>query len=93
MIVDLAADQGENCALTQPDREVVKDGVVIIGARNLPSTMPTHASEIYARTVTSFLNHLLQDGRIRLDLEDVVTSGSLVTHLGEIVHEAVKARL
>ncbi len=93
VIVDLAADQGGNCALTEPDREVVKGGVVVIGAGNLPSTMPTHASEMYARTVASFLEHLLEDGRIRLDLEDVVTSGPLVTHLGEIVHEAVKARL
>jgi len=93
VIVDLAAEQGGNCALTEPDREVVKGGVLIIGASNLPSTVPLHASEMYARTVTNFLEHLLEDGRIRLDLEDVVTSAPLVTHQGEIVHEAVKARL
>ncbi len=93
VIVDLAAEQGGNCALTEPDREVVRHGVVIIGPTNLPSTMPLHASEMYARTVTSFLAHLLEDGRVRLDLTDELTRGPLVTHEGEVVHEAVKARL
>ena len=64
VIVDLAAEQGGNCALTEPGREVVKHGVVIVGAVNLPSTMPFHASQMYARTVTSFLSHLLKDGQL-----------------------------
>jgi H+-translocating NAD(P) transhydrogenase subunit alpha len=93
VIVDLAAEQGGNCALTEPDKEVVRHGVVIIGPTNLPGTMPFHASEMYARTVTNFLAHLVRDGRLDLDLEDALTRGPLVTHRGEVVHEAIKARL
>jgi H+-translocating NAD(P) transhydrogenase subunit alpha len=93
VIVDVAAEQGGNCALTEPGREVVKHGVVIIGPANLPSTMPFHASQMYARTVTNFLGHLLKDGALHLDLEDELTRGPLVTRQGEIVHEAVRARL
>jgi H+-translocating NAD(P) transhydrogenase subunit alpha len=93
VILDLAAEQGGNCALTEPGREIVRHGVVIIGPMNLPSTIPFQASEMYARTVTNYLAHLLKDGRLHLDLEDELTRGPLVTHQGEIVHEAVKARL
>ncbi len=93
VIVDLAAEQGGNCALTEPGQEVVKHGVVIIGPINLPSTVPFHASQMYARTVTSFLAHLLKDGAIHLDLSDELTRGPLVTHQGEILHEVVKAAL
>jgi len=93
VIVDLAAEQGGNCALTEPGQEVVKHGVVILGPLNLPSTVPFHASQMYARNVTSFLAHLLKDGVIHLDLSDELTRGPLVTHQGEILHEVVKARL
>jgi NAD(P) transhydrogenase subunit alpha len=93
VIIDLAAEQGGNCALTEPGQEIVKYGVVIIGPINLPSTMPFHASQMYARTVTNFLAHLLKDGVIHLDLNDELTRGPLVTHQGEILHQAVKARL
>ncbi len=93
VIVDLAAEQGGNCALTQPGEEIVRHGVVIMGPMNLPSTVPFHASEMYARTVNNYLAHLLKDGRVHLDLEDELTRGPLVTHQGEVVHEAVKARL
>jgi NAD(P) transhydrogenase subunit alpha len=93
VIVDLAAEQGGNCALTQPGQEVVANGVVIFGPTNLPSTVPYHASQMYARNVTSYLLHLIQGGSMRLDLSDELTRGPLVTHQGEIVHEAVKAAL
>jgi H+-translocating NAD(P) transhydrogenase subunit alpha len=93
VIIDLAAEQGGNCALTEPGQEIVKYGVVIIGPINLPSTVPFHASQMYARTVTNFLSHLLKDGVIHLDLNDELTRGPLVTHQGEILHQAVKARL
>jgi len=93
VIVDLAAEQGGNCALTEPGREVVKYGVIIMGPTNLPSTMPFHASQMYARTVTNFLAHLLKDGNTHLDLNDELTRAPLVTHQGEILYEAVKARL
>ena len=91
VIVDLASAQGGNCALTEADREVVRHGVTILGPTNLPSTMPFHSSQMYARTVTNFLMHLLQDGKIRLDPNDEMTRATLVTHQGAIVSEALKA--
>ena len=93
VIVDLAAEQGGNCALTQPGHEVMENGVLIIGPINLPSSLPYHASQMYARTVTNYLTHLLKDGNIQLDLNDELTRGPLVTHQGEIVHEVVKGAL
>jgi H+-translocating NAD(P) transhydrogenase subunit alpha len=93
VIVDLAAEQGGNCALTEPGRDIVKHGVIIIGPMNLPSTIPFQGSEMYARTVTSYLVHLLKDGKPHLDLDDELTLGPLVTHRGEIVHKVIKARL
>ena len=91
VIVDLAAEQGGNCALTEPGQEVVRHGVVIVGATNLPATVPFHASQMYARTVTSFLTQLFKEGRIHLDLNDELTRGPLVTHKREILHEVAKA--
>jgi H+-translocating NAD(P) transhydrogenase subunit alpha len=91
VIVDLAAAQGGNCALTEPDREVVRHGVVILGPTNLPSTMPFHASQMYARTITNFLMHLLHNGAIRLDPTDEISRTTLVTHQGELVSEALQA--
>jgi H+-translocating NAD(P) transhydrogenase subunit alpha len=93
VIVDLAAEQGGNCALTEPGQEVVKHGVVIVGPLNLPSTLPFHTSQMYARTVFNYLTHLLKDGAVRLDLTDELTRGPLVTHQGEVVHEVVKQAL
>jgi H+-translocating NAD(P) transhydrogenase subunit alpha len=93
VIVDLAAEQGGNCALTEPGQEVVKHGVVLIGPINVPSTVPFHASQMYARTVTNYLLHLVKEGKIHLDLNDELTRGPLATHQGEILHEAVKKAL
>jgi H+-translocating NAD(P) transhydrogenase subunit alpha len=91
VIVDLAAEQGGNCAVTEPGREAPYQGVVILGPVNLASTLPYHASQMYARTVTNYLQHLLKEGRIHLDLTDELTRGPMVTHQGELVHEIVKA--
>ncbi|MCI0463686.1 MAG: Re/Si-specific NAD(P)(+) transhydrogenase subunit alpha [Gemmataceae bacterium] len=93
VIVDLAAEQGGNCALTEPGQEVVKHGVVLIGITNLPSTVPFHASQLYARTVTNYLLHLMKDGKVQMDLTDELTRGPLVAHQGEVVHEVVKSAL
>jgi NAD(P) transhydrogenase subunit alpha len=93
VVVDLAAEQGGNCALTQPGQDSVQHGVLLIGPVNLSSTVPFHASQMYARTVTNYLHHLLKDGKINLDLSDELTRGPLVTHQGEIVHEVVKTAL
>jgi NAD(P) transhydrogenase subunit alpha len=90
VLVDLAAEQGGNCALTEPGQEVVKHGVLLCGPVNLPATVPFHASQMYARTVTNYLTHLLKDGKLQLDLGDELTRGPLVTHQGEVVHEAAR---
>ena len=93
VIVDLAAEQGGNCALTQPGQDAVRHEVLIIGPVNLPSTVALHASQLYARTVANYLAHLLKEGKLHLDLNDELTRGPLVTHQGEIVHEVVKTAL
>ncbi len=90
VLVDLAAEQGGNCALTEPGREVTRHGVCLLGPVNLPATVPYHASQMYARTVSNYLLHLVKDGAIHLDLDDELTRGPLVTHRGELLHEAVR---
>jgi NAD(P) transhydrogenase subunit alpha len=79
VIVDLAAEAGGNCELTQPDEDVVHAGVTILGPTNLPSTMPFHASQLYARNVSSLLQHLAPEGELELDFEDEITGGACVT--------------
>jgi NAD(P) transhydrogenase subunit alpha len=93
VIVDLAAEQGGNCALTQLGQDVHRHGVVILGPANLPSTVPYHASQMYARTQINYLLHLVKGGNVHIDLTDDLTRGPLVLHQGQIVHEVVKARL
>jgi NAD(P) transhydrogenase subunit alpha len=92
VIVDLAAERGGNCALTQPDRDVVAHGVTILGHTNLPGEIPTHASQLYAKTLTTFVKHLAPKGELVLDLEDQITRGALLTHGGMIVNDAARAR-
>ncbi len=91
VIVDLAAEAGGNCALTRPGEVVREHGVEIHGPLNLPSTIPVHASQMYARNITNYLNHLLKDGDLHLDLEDELTRAPLVTRDGEIVNESVRS--
>jgi NAD(P) transhydrogenase subunit alpha len=93
VIVDLAADTGGNVELTQAGKDVDVAGVTIIGTRNVPSTMPLHASQLFARNVMNLLLHLVKDGAITLDFQDEITKGSCVTHGGEIVNERVKQLL
>jgi NAD(P) transhydrogenase subunit alpha len=93
VIVDLAAESGGNVELTRPGEEVDVDGVLIVGTRNVPSTMPLHASQLYARNVANLLLHLVKDGAINLDFEDEITKGACVTHAGEIVSERAKQLL
>jgi NAD(P) transhydrogenase subunit alpha len=85
VIVDLAAEQGGNCEVTRPDEEVAEGGVTVLGPTNLPATVPNHASQMYARNVSSFLAHLVRDGVLRLDLEDEITRETLVAREGRIV--------
>jgi NAD(P) transhydrogenase subunit alpha len=84
VIVDLAADAGGNCELVEAGADVVRHGVRILGPLNLPSTVAYHASQMYARNVTSFLLHLVRDGALRLDFEDEIIRETCVTHAGEV---------
>jgi len=93
VIVDLAAEQGGNCSLTEPGAEVHRHGVLILGLLNLPGSVPFHASQMYAKNVTNYLLHLVKDGAIQLDLTDELTKGPLVTHQGAVVHPAIQPRL
>jgi NAD(P) transhydrogenase subunit alpha len=90
VIVDLAAETGGNVELTKAGTDVEVGGVTIIGTRNVPSTMPLHASQLYARNVANLLLHLVKDGAIVLDFEDEITKGCCVTHGGAIVNERAK---
>ncbi len=91
VIVDLAAERGGNCELTRPgELIVVKHGVTIVGWLNLASTVPYHASQMYARNVTAFLLHLVKDGKLRMDLTDEIIRETLLTTGGEVVNARVR---
>jgi H+-translocating NAD(P) transhydrogenase subunit alpha len=90
VILDLASERGGNCELTRTGETVVEHGVTIIGAINLASGVPYHASQMYARNVTAFLLHLVKDGKLQLNSEDEIIRETLVTHDGEIVNERVR---
>jgi NAD(P) transhydrogenase subunit alpha len=79
VIVDLAAEAGGNCELTEPGKEVEHQGVTVVGFTNLPSTMPFHASQLYARNVSALLQHLAPQGELVLDWDDEITAGACVT--------------
>lgn len=93
VIVDLAAEGGGNCELTKIDETVLHKGVKIYGPSNVPSMVATHASELYAKNLLNFLELLIQDGAINIDLEDEILSASLITHGGEIHHAGIKEQL
>jgi H+-translocating NAD(P) transhydrogenase subunit alpha len=93
VIVDLAVEQGGNCELSQADQEVVHGGVLILGPSNLPATMPHDASALYARNVVALFLLLWKDGQLKVDPQDEVLAGSLLTHEGRIVHAATAERL
>jgi NAD(P) transhydrogenase subunit alpha len=86
VIVDLAAERGGNCELTQAGETVSHHGVKIFGPLNLPSEVPTHASLMYSKNICNFLMHLLKDGKIELDLDDQITRETLLTQDGKVVH-------
>jgi H+-translocating NAD(P) transhydrogenase subunit alpha len=85
VIVDLAAEAGGNCELTVPGEVVVREGVTIVGTLNLPSTMPLHASQMYARNITNLLGLIIADGELKLDFEDEIVADACITHEGRIV--------
>jgi NAD(P) transhydrogenase subunit alpha len=84
VIVDLAAETGGNCELTEPGEVVERHGVTLIGTLNLPAGMPLHASQMYARNIQAVLEHLVVDGAVTLDFEDEITADAVVTHEGRV---------
>jgi NAD(P) transhydrogenase subunit alpha len=90
VIVDLAAERGGNCELTKPDEVIVAHGVTIIGEYNLAASVPYHASQMYARNVSAFLQLLAKDGTLQLNLKDEIIRETLLTHNGEIVNTRIR---
>jgi NAD(P) transhydrogenase subunit alpha len=89
LIVDIAAERGGNCALTRPGEVVEHNGIRIFGPLNLPSTIPFHASQMYAKNIATFLKYLVKDGKLALNREDEIVRETLVTAGGEVVHPRV----
>lgn len=90
VMIDLAAETGGNCELTKAGESLDIDGVTILGPVNLPSTVPYHASMMYAKNVTSFVLNLVKDGQLHVNLEDQIIHDTLLTHKGEVVHAQFK---
>ena len=91
VVVDLAAETGGNCELTEPGETVVKHDVTIAGPVGLPSSMPAHASQLYARNVQALLALMVgEEGELKLDFDDEVIAGACITRDGEIVHEGAR---
>ena len=90
VVVDLAAERGGNCDITDPGKTVVKHGVTIIGEFNMAKGVPYHASMMYARNVTSFLTHLIKDQKLNLNMEDEIVHETLLTRNGEIVNARIR---
>ncbi|HEY6109685.1 MAG TPA: Re/Si-specific NAD(P)(+) transhydrogenase subunit alpha [Gemmatimonadales bacterium] len=85
VIVDLAAETGGNCELTQVGTTVVHQGVTILGPVNLPATLPLHASQMYSRNIATFLGHVVKDGKLQPDMADEITKATCVTHEGKVL--------
>jgi len=93
IIVDLAGATGGNCALSQADVAVERDGVTIVAPTNLPATVPVHASQLDSRNLTSFLSLLIKNGELQIDMNDDVVGPSCVTHQGQLVNQRVASLL
>ncbi len=90
VIVDLAAERGGNCELTHTGETVVVHGVTIIGAINLASSVPYHASQMYARNLTTYLTYMVKDGKLQMNLQDEIVRETLITNAGEVVNARVR---
>jgi NAD(P) transhydrogenase subunit alpha len=94
VIVDLAAERGGNCEVTQAGATVIENGVIVVGPVNLPATVPAHSSQMYARNIVTFLKNMLtKEGALNIDTADEITRESLVVLNGEVVNARVQALL
>jgi len=89
-IIDLAAENGGNCELTQGGEVIEHNGVKIDGTLNLPSSMQVHASQLYAKNVSTFVTYMVKEGELNLDMDDEIISGAMFTHQGKITHEPTR---
>ena len=89
VIVDLAAEAGGNCECTKPGENIVAHDVHVLGPFNVPSSMPQHASQLYAKNVNELFNYLVKDGTLTVDVADEITKGVCITRDGAIVNDAV----
>ncbi|REJ86277.1 MAG: Re/Si-specific NAD(P)(+) transhydrogenase subunit alpha [Acidobacteria bacterium] len=93
VIVDLAAERGGNCELTEADRDVSSGGVTVLGPTDLPSRVPRHASQMFSNNLTTLIKHLTHEGHLELDLADEITHDVLVADRGEVLHPRMRAKL
>ncbi len=93
IVVDLAAESGGNCEVTQAGKTVDHQGVTVLGPENITSTLPRDASQLIAKNIATFLLHLTEEGEVRIDAEDEITRGTLVAYNGEVVHARVREAL
>ena len=89
-IIDMAAENGGNCELTEPGKVVTKHGVIIDGSLNLPTEVPVHASQMFSKNIAKLLSDIIKENKLEVDFENEITKGCVVTHNGEIVHEMTK---
>jgi len=87
VIIDVSIDQGGNCALTDPGKELIHNGVYICGTKNIPGSLPVHSSWLYANNLYYFVENLFKKGINEFDIADEIVRGALVTHKGELYHE------
>jgi NAD(P) transhydrogenase subunit alpha len=90
VIVDIAAERGGNCELTKAGEKIVEYGVTIIGWFNLATAVPYHASQMYAKNITTFLLYMMKDGKIQLNMDDEIIRSTLITRDGQIVNGRVR---
>jgi NAD(P) transhydrogenase subunit alpha len=93
VLVDLAAERGGNCELTESGKTVTKHGVTIIGPENVPSMLAENASTLYSKNITTFFATMVQDGELDIDYEDEIISSTMVTRDGTVPNEDLKERL
>jgi NAD(P) transhydrogenase subunit alpha len=91
VVLDMAVEFGGNCELSENGKTVKKHGVTIIGEPNLPSLVPTHSSDMYAKNILSLIQYISKEGKVTLKLDDEIVKGSLITYDGSVVHERIKA--
>lgn len=90
VVLDMATEFGGNCEISEKGKTVKKYDVTIIGESNLPSLVPTHASEMYSKNILSLIQHISKDGKINLNLDDEILKGCLITRNGEVINQRVK---